>query len=137
MVEADRASIVAHYLQAGYLTSSFRETATVVSKSDPHHINVVYHIYEGPQVYTQDVLTLGRVRTQQRLINRDVASIVPNHPLTETQLLTAESKLYNHTGVFDWAEVDPRRQITTQTKEDVLVKVHEAKRNTDHLRLRF
>src|SRR5580704_4898937 len=31
-VEADRASIVAHYLQAGYLTSSFRQTATVVSK---------------------------------------------------------------------------------------------------------
>jgi outer membrane protein assembly factor BamA len=50
--------------------------------------------------------------------------------LEEGQLLTAESNLYNHTGVFDWAEVDPRRQITTQTTEDVLVKVHEAKRNT-------
>jgi outer membrane protein insertion porin family len=130
LVAADRASIVAHYLQAGYLTSSFRETASVVSKSDPHHINVVYHIYEGPLVHTQDVVTLGRVRTQQRLIDRDVAMIVPNHPLTETDLLTAESQLYNHTGVFDWAEVDPRRQITTQTSEDVLVKVHEAKRNT-------
>jgi outer membrane protein insertion porin family len=130
LVGTDRASIIAHYLQAGYLTSSFRETANVVSKSDPHHINVVYHIYEGPQVHTGDVLTLGRVRTQQRLINMDVASIVPNHPLEEGQLLTAESNLYNHTGVFDWAEVDPRRQITTQTTEDVLVKVHEARRNT-------
>ena len=130
LVETDRASIVAHYLQAGYLTSSFRETANIVSKSDPHHINVVYHIYEGPQVHTGDVLTLGRVRTQQRLINMDVASIVPRQPLKEGQLLTAESNLYNHTGVFDWAEVDPRRQITTQTTEDVLVKVHEAKRNT-------
>jgi outer membrane protein insertion porin family len=129
-VEADRASIVANYLQAGYLTSSFRETANVVSKTDPHHINVVYHIYEGPLVYTQDVLTLGRQRTLQRFINRDVAMLVPRTPLTEGQLLTAESNLYNHTGVFDWAEVDPRRQITTQTKEDVLVKVHEAKRNT-------
>jgi outer membrane protein assembly factor BamA len=128
-VEADRASIVARYLQAGYLTSSFRETATVVSKTDPHHINVLYHIYEGPQVYTHDVVTLGRDRTQQRLINRDIATIVPNQPLTETQLLTAESQLYSHTGVFDWAEVDPRRQITTQTSEDVLIKVHEAKRN--------
>ena len=128
-VEADRASIVARYLQAGYLTSSFRETATVVSKTDPHHINVLYHIYEGPQIYTHDVVTLGRDRTQQRLINRDIATIVPNQPLTETQLLTAESQLYSHTGVFDWAEVDPRRQITTQTSEDVLIKVHEAKRN--------
>jgi outer membrane protein insertion porin family len=130
LVEADRASIVAHYLQAGYLTSSFRETANVVSKSDPHHINVVYHIYEGPQVHTGDVLTLGRVRTQQRLINRDIASLVPNQPLEEGQLLTSESNLYSHTGVFDWAEVDPRRQITTQTTEDVLVKVHEAKRHS-------
>ena len=129
-VEADRSNIVAHYLQAGYLTANFRETATIASKSDPHHVNVVYHIYEGPQVFTQDVITLGRQRTQQRLIDRDVATIVPNQPLTETALLTAGSELYNHTGVFDWAEVDPRRQITTQTKEDVLVKVHEARKNT-------
>jgi outer membrane protein insertion porin family len=130
LVTTDRASIIAHYFQAGYLTASFRQTATVVSKEDPHHINVVYRIYEGPQVYTHDVVTLGRAQTQQRLIDRDVAMIIPGHPLTETALLTAGSQLYNHTGVFDWAEVDPRRQITTQTSEDVLVKVHEAKRNT-------
>jgi outer membrane protein insertion porin family len=129
-VQADRANIVARYLQAGYLTSSFRETAKVVSKNDPHHINVVYHIYEGPQVYTHNVLVLGRQRTQPRLIDMDVASIVPGHPMTETELLTSASKLYNHTGVFDWAEVDPRREITTQSSEDVLVKVHEAKRHT-------
>ncbi len=128
-VEADRASIVANYLKAGYLTSSFRETATQVSKEDPHHINVVYHIYEGPRVFTGETLTLGRVHTQQRLINTDISSIEPNEPLTETSLLQADSKLYDHTGVFDWAEVDPKTDITTQTSEDVLVKVHEAKRN--------
>ena len=128
-VQADRASIVANYLKAGYLTSSFRETATQVSKNDPHHINVVYHIYEGPRVFTGDILTLGRVQTQQRLINQDIALIKPDQPLTETSLLTAGSNLYNHTGVFDWSEVDPKDQITTQTNEDVLVKVHEAKRN--------
>jgi outer membrane protein insertion porin family len=129
LVQADRTNIVAHYLQSGYLTARFRETAAAVSKSDPHHINVTYHIYEGPRVYTGDVLTLGRQHIQQRLIDRDVSLIKPGQPLTETQLLTAESKLYDHTGVFDWAEVDPRRQITTQTKEDVLVKVHESKKN--------
>ncbi len=129
LIQADRAEIMAQYLKAGYLTASFRETATVASKSEPHRINVVYHITEGPRVYTRDVVTLGRVQTKQRLIDRDIALIRPEQPLTETDLLTAESNLYNHTGVFDWAEVDPRRQITTQTKEDVLVKVHEAKRN--------
>ena len=128
-VEADRASIVANYLKAGYLTSSFRETATQVAKNDPHHINVVYHIYEGPRVFTGEIVTLGRNHTQQRLIDQDIATIKPDQPLTETDLLTAGSNLYNHTGVFDWSEVDPKSQITTQTSEDVLVKVHEAKRN--------
>jgi outer membrane protein insertion porin family len=128
-VEADRADIISHYLQAGYLTASFRETAAEVSKTDPHHINVVYHIYEGPKVNAGNVVTLGRVHTQQRLINDDLTAIKPGQPLTESELLIAGSRLYDHTGVFDWAEVDPKRDITTQTSEDVLVKVHEASRN--------
>jgi outer membrane protein insertion porin family len=129
LVQTDRNNILARYLELGYLTVTFRETADSVSKKDPHHVDVTYHIYEGPRVFTADVLTLGRRHTQQRLINRDVASIQPQQPLTETKLLTSESTLYNNPGVFDWAEVDPKRRITTQTKEDVLVKVHEAKRN--------
>jgi outer membrane protein insertion porin family len=128
-VKADRASIVAHYLQAGYLNSSFRETAHSVSKSDPHRIDVVYHIYEGPKVVAGQIITVGRVDTRQRLVNREVSAIKPEQPLTESELLTAGSRLYELTGVFDWAEPDPKRDITTQTSEDVLVKVHEAKKN--------
>jgi outer membrane protein insertion porin family len=48
--------------------------------------------------------------------------------MREDQMLANESQLYN-LGVFDWAEIDPRRRITTQSQEDVLVKVHEAKKN--------
>ncbi|HTJ31363.1 MAG TPA: BamA/TamA family outer membrane protein, partial [Acidobacteriaceae bacterium] len=129
LVQSDRAHVMAEYLRAGYLTASFRETAAIVSKSELHKIDVVYHIYEGPKVFADELLTLGRSHTLQRLIDEDVEVIKPGAPLTETNLLTAESRLYEHTGVFDWAEVDPKEQITTQTKEDVLVKVHEAKRN--------
>ena len=128
-VKADRASIVAHYLQAGYLNSSFRETAKAVSKHDPHRIDVVYHIYEGPKIATGQLITLGRVDTRQKLINQESSALKPGQPLTETGLLTAGSRLYDLTGVFDWAEADPKRDITTQTKEDVLIKVHEAKKN--------
>lgn len=128
-VEEDRTTILANYLRAGYLNASFRETASRASKQQSHRIDVIYHIYEGPRVFTGDVLTLGREHTLQRLIDAEVKTIKPGHPLTEAQLLTAGSKLYDYTGVFDWAEVDPKRAITTQTKEDVLVKVHEAKRN--------
>ena len=130
LVEADRTNILTHYFEAGYLTASFRQTVTAVSKMDPHHINVVYHIHEGPRVFTGDIVTLGRIHTQQRLIDRDVVPyILPDRPLTEGHLLTAESQLYEHTGVFDWAEITPRRQITTQSREDVLIKVHEARKN--------
>ena len=129
LVESDRATIVANYLKAGYLHSSFRQTATIVSKDDPHRIDIVYEIHEGPQVFAGNIVTLGRVHTNQRLIDQDVASIHPGKPLTETELLTAESKLYDHTGVFDWAEVDPKQQVTTQTKQDVVIKVHESPRN--------
>lgn len=129
LVDDDRKNIMVHYLGLGFLNANFRETATTVSKAHPHQIQVIYHIFEGPQVFTNNVITLGRKRTQQRLINNDVASIKTGQPMTETQLLSSETLLYNNPGVFDWAEVDPKRQITTQTKEDVLVKVHEAKRN--------
>jgi outer membrane protein insertion porin family len=128
-VEEDRTGILANYLKAGYLRVSFRETASQVSGAEPHRINVVYHIVEGPRVITGDVITLGRTSTSPRLIKGDIASIKPETPLREQDLLTAGSKLYDLTGVFDWAQVDPKRQITTQTKEDVLVKLHEAKKN--------
>lgn len=128
-VKTDRTNIIAHYLQAGYLTSTFHETATAVSKVDPHEINVMYRIHEGPRVDAGDIVTLGRKHTQQRLIDDDIAAIKSGQPLTESDLLLSGSKLYDHPGVFDWAEVDPKREITTQTSEDVLVKVHEDHRN--------
>lgn len=132
LIQDDRRNVTARYLTQGFLTANFRETAKSVSSKDPHHVDVTYHIYEGPQVYTGDVITLGRNHTRPRLIHKDVAVIQTGKPLAETQLLNSESQLYNNTGVFDWAEVDPKRKITTQTKEDVLVKVHEAKRNEIH-----
>jgi outer membrane protein assembly factor BamA len=48
--------------------------------------------------------------------------------LNEAKVLETESRLYN-LGVLDWASVGPRRIITDQDEEIVLVKTHEAKRN--------
>jgi outer membrane protein assembly factor BamA len=135
-VQADRQNIIANYLKAGYLIANFRETASQVSKTERHRINVVYHIFEGPRVTTGNVLTLGREHAQQRLIDGDVTDIKKGQPLTESELLSAGSNLYSHTGVFDWAEVDPKAPVraqnaaTAENQDDVLVKVHESKRNS-------
>jgi outer membrane protein insertion porin family len=126
LVDEDRANITARYLQYGYLTSIFRETVKPVGK-DPHHLAVTYQIYEGPRVIASNVVTVGRDTTRQSFIDR-TAQLQPKRPLTENEMLSAESRLYEP-GIFDWAEVDPRRQITTQNQEEVVVKVHEAQRN--------
>ena len=126
LTQEDRNTLMSNYLKLGYLNASFRQTAKPVGK-DKHHLDVTYLIDEGPQVKTASVVTLGRGQTRQGLIDR-VAPIPLEAPLREDDMLTNESQLYN-LGVFDWAEIDPRRRITTQSQEDVLVKVHEAKKN--------
>jgi outer membrane protein assembly factor BamA len=126
LVDEDRNQIMAQYLRLGYLNANFRATARPTGK-DRHRLQVVYHIMEGPRVIIDQMVTLGRKVTRQSLIDR-TAHLKSEDPLREDELFASESRLYN-LGVFDWAEIDPRRQITTQTQEDVLVKVHEAKRN--------
>jgi outer membrane protein insertion porin family len=127
-VRADRSQIMASYWIHGYLTASFRERVTQVPRQK-HQLTVIYYINEGPQVRTATVVTLGRVRTKQGFINRQITALGAGEPLKADDMLTSETKLYN-TGVFDWAEVDPRRAITTQQQEDILIKVHEGKPNT-------
>ena len=125
-VDEDRNHIVAQYLRMGYLNASFRATARSTSKGS-HRLNVTYNITEGPKVMVDSVVTLGRRVTRQALIDRTVRLSL-EQPLREDELFRAEGRLYN-LGIFDWAQIDPRRQITTQSDEDVLVKVHESRRN--------
>ena len=126
-VDDDRSTILANYLTNGYLNASFRATAAPVDKHHPHQLVVVYRVTEGPQVHIARVDTLGLRHTKQSVINRAVP-LETEQPLREDQMLISENELYN-LGIFDWSEIDPRRAITTQTQEDVLIKVHEAKRN--------
>jgi len=127
LADEDRNEIMANYLRNGYLNATFHEVANPVPHQ-PHQLDVIYQIDEGPQVHTATVVTLGREDTQQKLIDRDIAGLTPGKPLTADEMMYSETQLYEP-GIFDWAAVDPRRQITTQNKEDVLVKVHEARRN--------
>jgi outer membrane protein insertion porin family len=125
-VDDDRSQILAHYLTHGYLNASFRSTAKPAGK-DPHRLAVVYRITEGPQVRIAQIDTLGRKHTRQSVISRTV-NLRTEDPLRQDQMLISENELYS-LGIFDWSEIDPRRTITTQTQEDVLIKVHESKRN--------
>ena len=123
----DRDLILANYLERGYLNARFKSSVQP-SSSDPHQVEVLYSIEEGQQVSISDVVILGPQQTQPWFVNK-IANVQPHELLSQKKLLESESRLYNE-GVFDWTNVGPRRPIADQTQEDVLVKVHEARRNT-------
>ncbi|HEV2992441.1 MAG TPA: POTRA domain-containing protein [Candidatus Angelobacter sp.] len=127
LLDKDRDQIIATYLDRGYLTATFKAVSRPL-KNDPHHVDVVYTIEEGPQVRTVTVETLGSHHTRPEIIARN-AKIPPGQPLSESYLLKSESQLYT-LGVFDWASVDPQRPITKDSDVEVLIKLHEAKRNS-------
>lgn len=127
LADEDRTQIMTQYLNAGYLNATFRETVALADKQK-HRLIVTYHIQEGPRVTTNSVVQVGAKDTRPSFISR-TADLKAGTPLTEEEMLSSESRLYEP-GIFDWAEVDPRRQITTQNREDVIVKVHEAKPNS-------
>ncbi|GAC1431707.1 MAG: hypothetical protein NVS9B5_02930 [Terriglobales bacterium] len=123
----DRSRILATYLDHGYLNAEVKSDI-VRHPDNPHRVDIVYNITENQQVRVSSVVILGRTHTRQSLIKR-TADISPQAPLSQGKLLESESQLYD-VGVFDWSSVGPRKPITTQTDEEALVKVHEAKRNT-------
>ncbi|HEX3103705.1 MAG TPA: POTRA domain-containing protein [Terriglobales bacterium] len=123
----DRNQIAAKYLDAGFPNS---EVKTVVTRhpDDPHIVDVTYEITENQRVRINHVVYMGWDHTKLALLKKS-ANLTPEEPLSEGQLLQGESDLYD-LGIFDWSSIGPRRQITNQTEEEALVKVHEAKRNS-------
>jgi outer membrane protein insertion porin family len=127
LLNKDRDQIMATYLDHGFLTMTFKATVQH-AKNDPHHVQVLYQIDEGPQVHTASLAPIGNQHTRPEIIARN-ANIKVDKPLSETALLRGESQLYT-LGVFDWASVDTRRPIADDPHAEVLVKLHESKRNT-------
>jgi outer membrane protein insertion porin family len=119
----DRSHIMAVYLDRGFLNAELDSKVTPLA-DDPHKVDVTYSITEKQPVQVNEVLLLGNKQTRASLM-KQTTNISPETPLSGGALLTSESELHD-LGVFDWESVEPRRPITDQNNEDVLVKVHEA-----------
>src|SRR5207247_9325477 len=127
-VANDTNKIMSKYLEHGYITSTYHATAQPLPNY-PQKFEVVYELTEGAQVKTSNFVTVGTKVSKQALIDKQIAMLKTEEPLSERKILESEGRLYT-TGVFDWADVNTRRQITSQETEDVIVKVHESKRKT-------
>jgi len=122
----DRNRIFASYLNRGYLKAAVRASVRR-DPQDAHRVAVTYNVAEHQLVRAGDVVYLGQERTRLALIQK-ATKLSPEEPIKKGELLKAESRLYD-LNVFDWSSVGPRKPITDQTEETILVKNHEAKRN--------
>jgi outer membrane protein insertion porin family len=125
--ELDRNQILATYFDLGYLNASF-QSAVTTSADNPHLMNVVYTITEGPQGHISAVVPLGEKVTRPSFLQSMTApNVSKGKPLSQGKFLAAESDLYN-LNIFDWVSVKPLQPANDQTQDEVLVKVHESKR---------
>jgi outer membrane protein insertion porin family len=125
MIEG-RNEIAAAYQNSGYLNAEVKANVNR-NPSDPHRVEVTYSIDEGHMVRVDDVLYLGQKQTRLSLLKK-TTQIPPESVMSRRMLLAGETRLYD-LNIFDWSSVGPKKPITDQTEEDVLVRVHEAKRN--------
>jgi outer membrane protein assembly factor BamA len=128
LLEDDRSQVLADYMDEGYLNAHFDSTA-IPAPENPLLVNVVYKIDPGPLARVGEVTLLGAEHTQPKFLrNITDPKVKEGQPLSEGKLLSSESDLYD-LGIFDWATISPLRPIEGQEYEEVVIKVHESKRN--------
>jgi outer membrane protein insertion porin family len=129
LLQEDRNNILAEYLNRGYPNVQFDSSVAPV-EGDLHAIDVVYKVDEGSEVSIGQVVLLGAEHTRPAFVRATTdRKISEGKPLGEGKLLQSESDLYN-LGIFDWASVAPAGAPDNQNTQQVLVRVHESKRNT-------
>jgi outer membrane protein assembly factor BamA len=125
----DRNQILASYLNRGYPDVTMDATAAP-SGENQHLIDVAFKVTTGRLVRTGDVVLLGTKGTKPGFVRSVVhQNVQTGQPLGQNRLLRSESDLYA-LGIFDWASVSPLEQNDNPDSEQVLVRVHESKRNT-------
>ncbi len=129
LMDADRNQILAAYLDLGYLNATVQSSASP-TKTDPTKLDVTFTIHEGPRAYISNVVILGAHHTNTHFIRIAAGGYIDKgQPQSARNFLEAETNLYN-LGVFDWAGIDALRPIVDQSNEEVLIKVHESRRNS-------
>jgi len=128
LLESERSRVLSQYLNNGYPDATF--DATVTPAEEPHTVDMVYKIEEGPQVHISEVVLLGADHTRPRFVRDTMGSnLRAGQPLSKRELLQSESDLYS-LGIFDWASTAHLASPDNSAQEQVLVRVHESKRNS-------
>jgi len=123
MVERDRQAIFAAYNDAGFTRPEV--AAQVEGPDERQRYAVTFRITEGEQTFVENIVVLGKDRTRDSVIEKQIR-LKRNEALSLGKLLETQQALYN-TGVFDLVRVEPQNPESQSPYQNVIVRLQEAK----------
>jgi outer membrane protein insertion porin family len=124
-VVQDRDAILLEYRNRGFATATVEVSAQLAE--DRSRVDLTFRITEGPQTLVDHVLIVGNVRTDPKVIAREIV-LQPGQPLGLADLIESRRRVAA-LGLFRRVQIT---EITHagSTKHDVLVTVEEAPSTT-------
>lgn len=120
----DRENVIAEHLNRGFATASVNVVPTVV---DGSRVNLEFTVSEGPQSIVDHVLIVGNVKTDLRVIEREV-QLKEGEPLGLEALFETRRRL-GALGLFRRVRITEIAHGESQ-RRDVLITVEEAPSTT-------
>jgi outer membrane protein assembly complex protein YaeT len=123
----DRDTLTTNYMSRGFLQVKV-EVAQHVEPSDPHKVDVVFHITEGEQIFVRKVLLTGLYYTRPSTVAKAI-TLHAGDPLNETALLDTQRNLYDF-ALFSEVDTAVENPTGDEAYKTVLLQVAEARRWT-------
>jgi outer membrane protein assembly complex protein YaeT len=120
----DRENILTEYLNRGFAAASVSVAPAIV---DASRVDVTFKISEGPQSIVDHVLIVGNVRTDPRVIEREI-QLRPGQPLGLEALFETRRRL-GALGLFRRIRITEIQHGQTD-RRDILITVEEAPSTT-------
>ncbi len=118
----DRSRILSAYRNAGYLDAAVEPELHF--SEDRAQVNVVFKVAPGPRALAGRVIVTGLVRTQERVVRRELR-LDPGQPLSLDHILDGQKRL-SALGLFERVSLTPLSDADPAGARDVVVSLSEA-----------
>jgi len=122
---SDRYALLTDYLSRGFDQVRV-EVAPLFETVDPSHVDVVFHITEGQQIFVRKVLLTGLHYTRPDTVAKAI-TLHPGDPLNENALLETQRNLYEF-ALFNEIDTAVENPAGEEPLKTVLLQAVEARR---------
>ncbi|HTY09360.1 MAG TPA: BamA/TamA family outer membrane protein, partial [Candidatus Edwardsbacteria bacterium] len=91
-IKQTTAGIVGLYAEAGHLYCSVKDT--ILKTDDPHRTDILFKIYEGPEVHVGTIRISGNKRVRNKVIEREM-NLVPGELFVPNRIYENQQKVYS------------------------------------------